>query len=1360
VAEPVLLLSVDAEQDHRETPTDAIAELPTPPQAEVAIAPLDGERRLATVVIADVKDSTPLAEKMGTEAWVEMMNSVFQIVESQIYRYGGHVHQFRGDGLVAFFGTASVHEDDPERALLAALAMQKAIRPFAARLAESQGVSLQLRIGVNTGEVIIANVGDSSQHSEETAMGETVAVAARLESASEPGTVLASQDTYRLAQPRFDWQELGEITVRGISTPIAVYRPLAARSEAQSPLGPDAYGLPSPMIGRDAEVQALQGYLADLCEGRGRIVEVTGSDGSGKSFLVAWAQARSVRESALEAGPTCRVDEEWTTLSGSPMPEVLWLRGQCRSYEQLWPYSMWLDVLRRWLGLRGGESAGQAQSLLRRQASALWAEQASENYAYLAAFLSIPLDDEASRWVKRLGAEGLRQRVFWTVRSWLREVASRGPLVLVLEDVHWADRASLDLLDYCLPLCEHLPVLWLIVYRPDRAAPVWKLHQDMAARYPDRLASLNLPALTETQTSEMIDELVGPQALPPEVRALVIGKSEGNPYYVEELIRSLIRMQALVYDAPAGRWHMRRMVDSLDMPDTLRGLLLAHIDDLSADERRVLQMAAVIGYTFYDGLLQDLVGDDTSVEPHLATLQRAQLVVERTRVPNLGMEYAFRSPLVRDVAYASILTTQRVAFHRQVADHLAQLFSEEILAQYYGMVAYHYRSAGEWKRELFYTLSAAERAQSLYAHAEALGYYSRVLELLDESVQAGAQVSDRLLLDWRVEAHKGLGQVHFGTGRMSEAENCFRQAIAVGQQMQLASNELVKLYYWLAETLFWQGRHNEQIGISARGLSLLGDEVESVEAALMNQEIAVGYSAIGDRHRFHEFTARTARFLEALPYTEELRPAYDHVASMYAYDERNVPEAKRWLGVLETKAEQYGDLRALGDVHFTTAGILQQAGELREALAQQELALGLYRRIEDGKHEQWCLNRLTEVLLSLGDLRQAEECARRSVSLGDRGGGKSGAGDAWLGLGQVLLCRSEWDDALAAFNAAMPCYHQAQNASGVMATLYCVGQTHLSRGDYEGATEVLKRLGNPLQFDAAGFDGRALSVALRFAEQVAQDADAFRVMCTTWRESHPRLTELGLAQWYLEPAGRLAPPDPEHGQLAWAGTGAVTLGPDWEWRDPSGECRFVIRDGLEIRAANGRDLHHINLTSPCLLRPAPANAVLQTVCSLASAEQPAIGGILYWRDRDTFVRLDWGSGGPHEISLRGCLGGQDVVLGRGLLPPGFARDGSLGIVSQGARNLDNSSELGQTAQPTPWAAQAVFLRMECAGGQLAAFCSKDGSVWFSVGRATLPGEGPALVGVYASGSIDRLVYPGAYPDGTAIRFGAFHLRAG
>jgi class 3 adenylate cyclase/tetratricopeptide (TPR) repeat protein len=714
--------------------SEAVSPLPAVPADARALteAPpphLEGERRLATVLVADVTGSTDLLERIGTEAWVDTMNQILQLLETQVYRFGGHVDQFRGDGLVAFFGATSAHEDDPERAVLAALAMHSALESHAAELTESQGIELQVRVGVNTGDVIVTSVGDSRLYREDTAMGEAVALAARLESAAEPGTVLVSESTFRLVEPLFEWQPLGEISVKGVSQPIAVFRPLAAQTEPSQ-----AYGIPVPLIGRHDEIRTLHDCVGELYAGRGGIALVSGEKGMGKSFLVSAVRQHLARQDALLA--------EAHDGTAPPAASLTWLRGRCRSYDQSWPYSVWLSLFRNWLGMRRGEPREEARDRLHREAEALWGDQWLRYFPYLATFLSLPLDEALAERTRHLDAEGLRQQFFPTVRSWVEAMARRGPLVLEFADVQWADTTSLDLLKYCLPECDHGSLLWLIVFRPQRTLPVWEFRHFVETEYPHRVTTVTVPPLTEEQSAEFIDQLIGPEALTVETRDLVTAKAEGNPYYIGELVRSLIAEGTLAQEPGTGEWHLTRAVGSLDLPDSLQNLLLARIDRLAPEERHVLQMAAVVGSVFWLKALQALAGDVAASEArppesdtlkrYLTALQREQLVDERGLVPELGMEYVFTSNLVRDAAYESLLTAQRSGFHRRVAEYLEQNLSEKALPHFYGVLAHHYCHAGELRKELFYSLLAAEQARGVYANVEALEHYNRALELLDE----------------------------------------------------------------------------------------------------------------------------------------------------------------------------------------------------------------------------------------------------------------------------------------------------------------------------------------------------------------------------------------------------------------------------------------------------------------------------------------------------------------------------------------------------------------------------------------------------------------------------------------------------
>lgn len=369
---------------------------------------LEGERRIATVLLTDLTGSTELLERVGSEAWVELMNRVLHILESEVYRFGGEVGQFRGDGLVAFFGAFSIHEDDPERAVMAALSMQQAIKHYGSELAQREGIDLRMRVGVNTGEVIIASVGNSRQHSEDTAMGMAVAVAARMETAAEPGTILVSENTYRLVESQFEWQPLGEITVKGMSRPIPVYRPLAPKSdEDQEHL--QSFEFSVPLIGRDTEFHSLKCCVEDLYNGHGQIVMLVGDKGMGKSFLV-----NEVHQYFTRLGALLAESHAETLISAPPLT---WLRGRCRSYDQSWPYSVWQDLLRGWLGMRQDEPKEETRNRLRSQAESLWGDNLAEYYPYLAAFLSLPLEEAYSEKIRHLDAIGLRQRFFLTIPS-------------------------------------------------------------------------------------------------------------------------------------------------------------------------------------------------------------------------------------------------------------------------------------------------------------------------------------------------------------------------------------------------------------------------------------------------------------------------------------------------------------------------------------------------------------------------------------------------------------------------------------------------------------------------------------------------------------------------------------------------------------------------------------------------------------------------------------------------------------------------------------------------------------------------------------------------------------------------------
>ncbi|MBL8095093.1 MAG: DUF2791 family P-loop domain-containing protein, partial [Anaerolineales bacterium] len=913
--------------------------------------PLAGERREVTVVMTDVTSSTDLLEVLGTEAWVDLMNRMLHILEGEVHRFGGEVDQLRGDGLIAFFGASSAHEDDPERAVLTALSMQKAVARFSEDLARRKGIALHMRIGIDTGEVVVASVHDRRGRGDETAMGRAVTVAARMEAAAETGTVLVSENTHRLTETRFDWEALGELQVKGVAQPIRIYRPLAHRDEVGARRGADSLPLTVSLIGRDAEFHALKECVDAVFAGRGRIALLTGDRGSGKSFLVNELRRYFAHCDALRRSPS----STQAPLGGGNT----WLVGRCRSYHQTWPFAVWVELLHDWLGTRGAASQEDTLDRLRAESLTLWGDEYGEYYPYLARLLTLPLEPVFQEKIKHLGGEHLRQRVFHAVQAWVSALAGRGPLVLVLAEMQWADESSVQLLRHCLSLSETEAVLALVVYAPEVASPIWDLAPQVEIEYPHRLTRVDLLPLEAARAADLIAGLVGAEVLPTSTRDLIIRLSEGNPYFIIESIYGLMMRGVLQRAADDSQWRLTRPVLPVDLPTGSQRLLLARIDRLSLEQRFVVQVAAVIGAVFWYNLLEALVTEPGTLRVQLAALQRAQLIQEDGRVAGLGMQYSFRSAQVREAAYESLIHAQRAEFHRRAAAYLETSGEAESLPGFYSLLAHHYRGAGDLRKELFYALLAAEQARRLYANAEALQHYSRAVDLADQiAADPALGAPQRALLSQRFEILRGRRTVQIELGLFSAAAEDSRALLALSDQMADDPAWRIDALLSQPELFERERREDAQAGLrhayEALGLAHeIGDRRREMEAWM---------AVAGARVTLHDPTAREAAE-RALDLSRELGDLRAEVAlllaiaNVYGLDdlqrhEAFLHEALAKSESLDDKAMEVALLGALGAQFERRGDYYRQLVEFERPRAALCREIG--NRLEEGKALMMC----------------------------------------------------------------------------------------------------------------------------------------------------------------------------------------------------------------------------------------------------------------------------------------------------------------------------------------------------------------------------------------------------------------------
>ncbi len=703
---------------------------------------LEGERKQVTILFCDMANSTALAERLGPEAMHTLLDRFFDLALAEVHRYEGTINQFLGDGFMALFGAPLTHEDHARRAILAAWAIQRALP--ALRAAPPGAGDLAVRMGLHGGPVVVGKIGDNLRM-DYTAVGDTTHLAARLQQLAEPGTIYLSDSTYRTIQEYADCEVLGRRKVKGRVEPVLVYKVLGVRTHPEPGGVSEGRGIESPLVGREAEFAVLEGCIARLREGRGGVAFVFGEAGVGKSRLVTEVRQKDLGQA------------------------VRWLEGRGLSFGHGISYLPFLEIIKREMGITEHDDEGQAWAKLEQRIRALFPDEVAETLPYLATLLAIRVGGELEDRVKYLDGRAMGRQVLRTSRRLFERLSEEHPLVLLIEDIHWIDQSSAELLEHLLPLVETVPLLVCVISRPDPPASAARLQQLAATRWPDRYTEISLLPLTPPDSLHLVRNLLGTDELPLPLRDLILSKAEGNPFFMEEVVRSLTAMGALVRDPTTGKLRATRQVEEITIPDTIQGVIMARVDRLQEDVKEVLKLAAVIGRTFFYRVLRAIGEEERELDRNLADLQQIELIRRRRLVPEL--EFIFKHALVQEATYQSILLDRRRRLHRQVAESTEALFRDR-LEEFYGVLAYHYLLAEEWEKAHDYLLKSGDQAGKVAADAEALAHYR-------QAVTAYARVfGDRWNPLERAILERKMGEALFRRGDHQQALQHLGRALA------------------------------------------------------------------------------------------------------------------------------------------------------------------------------------------------------------------------------------------------------------------------------------------------------------------------------------------------------------------------------------------------------------------------------------------------------------------------------------------------------------------------------------------------------------------------------------------------------
>ncbi|HET8577914.1 MAG TPA: adenylate/guanylate cyclase domain-containing protein [Methylomirabilota bacterium] len=968
---------------------------------------LEGERKQVTVLFVDVSGFTSLSERLDPEEVHRLMNRAFDLMLAEVHGYEGTVNQFLGDGIMALFGAPIAHEDHARRAVHAALGIRKALEALQQEL-RPRGISFSVRQGLNTGLVVVGSIG-SDLRMDYTAVGDTTNVAARLQQAVDPGRILISGATHRLVEGFFHLRPLGELGLKGKAEPVRAWEVLGARA-ARTRLEVEAERGLTPLVGRERELGALTECFEKAHSGQGQVVFLVGEPGIGKSRLL------------LE-------------LRRKISPAAAWREGHCLSFGRAMTFHPLVNLIQRWFDVTEGDSEAAIVAKLERGVAEI-AETLSPIVPYLRALLSI---DPGDADVSAMSPVQRRGETFEALRRLVIGAAERQPQVLVIEDLHWGDTTSEQFLASLVDSVPALRVLLVLSYRPGYASPFGE------RSYVTRIVPA---ALSAQDTARMAAAVLAADALPEGLRALVAVKAAGNPFYVEEFVKSLEEVGAL--RRAAGRLELAQPLAEVAIPGTIQDVIAARIDRLPEAPKRTLQLAAVIGREFTRLLLDRLAEAPERTEGFLRELTALELILERRRVPELA--YMFKHALTQDVAYASLLIQRRRELHGSIARAVEELYADR-LPEYYEVLAHHFSRAEDWERALHYLLKAAEKATHAFGLRQALDHYGEALEAcrrLGEGVPAATLIA---ILRARADLFFGVGDF---TRSREEAESLVALARRVGDRaveaealVQIASAlqwaedfppafERAREAIEIAETIGAQAPLGG--GLYIRGyLNAVNGNLEIAEADV-GRALDIG-RAVGDANR------------QSLAL---------HILSL----------RRSWQGEYRESLELSTEGAALARQHRLVVPLLRclwnqglawsDLGEYGRALAAFLEGLALAEKIGDDAFIPRYLNTLGWLRINCGDFAAGIELSERAYEItnrSSRAGHGTGAerrafirtneADAWMAEGDLASAGEALAEAHRTVQQPPPSRWMTwRYATHCHASL---GQLALLRGDPEGA---------------------------------------------------------------------------------------------------------------------------------------------------------------------------------------------------------------------------------------------------------------------------------------------------------------------
>ena len=957
----------------------------------------DSERKYVTVMFSDMSGYTAMTEKLDPEEVKEIMGKVFGEISKVVARYEGFIEKFIGDAVMALFGATQSHEDDPVRAIKAAREIHEIVSSISPQYEKKIGKLLAMHTGISTGLVVTGEVNlEKGTHG---VLGDTINTAARLSGLAKPGEIVISPDTYHPAEGYFTFEPMEPTTVKGKAEPIKPYKVMSPKEDPTKTHR--LSGMRAELIGRKVEMSQLQEAVTNLKQGKGSIFSIVGDAGMGKSRLVEDFKA------------TINPDE------------VQWREGLCYAYSQNIPYFTVIDLLSRAWQIKEGDSPDQIRQKMETGAKALIADK-QDMIPYIGNLYSLSYPE-----MEHVPPEQWKAKLHEAIHLILANLCKRMPTIICIEDLHWADPSSVELLRNILIDLKY-PVIFLCIYRPSFS--LFTSHQAGSMKSYQEIRLLHL---SPTDAQSMVESIMKTKTIPKQLQMFVREKAEGNPFYLEEVINSLLETDTLIKDKDS--WKLTRTLTEKDIPSTVQGVISARLDHLERETKRILQEASVIGRTFFYEILKRISDLKGYIDKSLINLERLDLIKTISLQPEL--EYIFKHALTQEVVYNGLLIKERRLIHEKIGLVMEELLQDH-LPEFYETLAYNYSQSDNAQKAYEYLKLSGDKAVKNYANNEAIRYYKEAIRMLDVQPESLENKKEKLKVYLMMRAP--LMYLSFPESSLEILQDGERLAQELGDEEVLvqiygslsvynsvAGNPSLGLEY--AEKCFNSAEKIKDFGLMAQSAAQLcasywftGDVTKIVDIGsraihlleenhLEKDLFGLGYGvyssicafcggALGWTGRFKEGTDFIEKgFRNAFEVNDKFgmgltQVMFPSVTYWAGYGDGTITHAKEAIKIYEEAEISAG----LETAWWMLGGGYYLCGEHARAIDSVEKALNLAKEGGMPFMVSWTYWFYAMNLRAAGDLSRAKECAEEALRISQECGAKTQEGVTLILLGCMV----------------------------------------------------------------------------------------------------------------------------------------------------------------------------------------------------------------------------------------------------------------------------------------------------------------------------------------------------------------------